>query len=141
MSREEDDMPASRLAFLVAAMVLGFPASAQQAAAPLDCIDLVRLDRADVIDDQTILFHMNNREVLRSSLPSKCPGLASEERFMYRVTMNRLCSTDIITVLYHAGFGLVEGPSCRLGDFEPISQEAARALAKPERAATDTDGK
>lgn len=134
-------MRARRCVILVAAAALGFSASAQEAAAPKDCIDLVRLDRTDVIDDQTILFYMDNRDVFLNSLPSKCPGIGFEERFMYRVSMNRLCSTDLITVIYQAGFGLTEGPSCRLGKFEPVSQEFARTLTRPKRADAEAEGK
>lgn len=124
---------------LVLGAVLGFAASAQEAAAPQDCIDLMRLDRTDVVDDQTILFYMNNRDVLLNSLPGKCPGIRSEGRFMYRVTMNRLCSSDLITVIYQAGFGLTEGPSCRLGKFEPVSQEFAKKIAAPKRAGPEAE--
>ncbi len=113
---------------------LAMAASAQEAAAPEDCISLMRLDYSDVVDDRTILFFMTNKDVRLNTLPSACPGLDREERFMYRVTMNKLCQTDVITVLYNAGDGFLEGPSCQIGAFQPISREAAQKLREPKRA-------
>lgn len=115
--------------FLIAAAWL-VPASAQDTAKPEHCISLTRIERTDVVDERTILFYMTGRAIYRNSLPLRCPGLVSEDRFMYRVTMNQLCDLDVITVLYDAGFGLVEGPSCGLGKFEPVTPMFAKQLKK-----------
>jgi hypothetical protein len=112
---------------LIAAAWL-IPASAQDTARAEECISLMQLDHVDVVDDQTILFCMKGKGVYRNSLPSKCPGLLFEDQFMYRVTLNQLCNIDVITVLHRAGFGLTEGPSCRIGRFEPISRALAKKL-------------
>jgi hypothetical protein len=58
------------------------------------------------------------------------PNLARENRFSYKVTMNRLCDSDLITVLEQYGVGLREGFTCRLGMFYPIPYEEAELLRK-----------
>lgn len=93
------------------------------------CITLNRVDHTQVVDDDTILFHMRGREIYENSLPRRCPQLASEDRFMYRVTGGQLCDLDTITVLDDIGFGFLPGASCGLGQFVPISPEAAEEMA------------
>lgn len=127
-------MMTRQLTTLALAATLAMAASAQEAAPPEDCISLMRLDHSDVVDDRTILFFLTNKEVRLNRLPSACPGLDTEERFLYRVTMNKLCQTDVITVLYAAGDGFLEGPTCQIGAFQPLSQEAAQKLREPKSA-------
>jgi len=92
------------------------------------CVNMRTVSRTEVIDDQTILFYMRNGVIYRNYLPHRCSGLAREERFSYRTTVSRLCDLDTITVLYNHGVGLSSGPSCGLGKFYPISEDAAQAL-------------
>jgi hypothetical protein len=47
---------------------------------------------------------------------------------MYRTTLSRLCDIDTITVLYHGGPGMTQGPTCGLGKFYPVSEDEAKAL-------------
>ena len=95
-----------------------------------DCIDLMSIDRTEVIGDDTILFYMRNDEVFRNDLQASCPGLKFDERFMYEVSTSRLCSVDVVSLLTDAGFGFRRGASCNLGEFEPISKEAAERLSE-----------
>jgi hypothetical protein len=95
---------------------------------PVNCIALNRVERTSVVDDDTILFYLNGRDVYRNDLPHRCPTLASEDTFMYRVTTTQLCSVDVITVLENIGSRFMPGPSCGLGAFTPISTEEAEAL-------------
>lgn len=90
---------------------------------PQDCVSLPRVSRTEVIDDQTILFYQRGGKVYLNHLPRKCGGLAREDRFMYKVTTTRLCSSDTITVLEHWGAGFTPGFTCRLGKFNPVSPE------------------
>ncbi|MEM8697258.1 MAG: hypothetical protein AAGE05_14645 [Pseudomonadota bacterium] len=83
-----------------------------------NCISLNRIRNTRVHDDRTIDFHMSGGNIYRNTLPNECNGLGFEESFSYRTSLNRLCSTDIITVI-RAG-GSISGPSCGLGQFEPI---------------------
>lgn len=88
---------------------------------PERCISLDRVDRTEVIDDRTIVFHMRNGGIYLNNLETECPGLKREERFMYSPTSNRLCNIDTVTVLENLGFGLTRGFTCTLGRFHPIS--------------------
>jgi hypothetical protein len=76
---------------------------------------------------------MRGGDVYRNDLPNRCPNLEFEQRFMYRVTANRLCDLDVITVIDDVGFGFMPGASCGLGKFEPISAEEAESLTEDRR--------
>lgn len=84
-----------------------------------NCISLTRIRNTRVHDDRTIDFHMTGGRIYRNTLPYECHGLGREESFSYRTSLSRLCSVDIITVLQTGG-GAINGPSCGLGEFEPI---------------------
>lgn len=124
------------LALAVAAALASAPAATQRvddAEEARDCINLMSIDRTRVPDEDTILFYMRDGAVYRNELPNRCPNLDFEERFMYRVTMNRLCAVDVITVLDDVGFGFLPGASCGLGKFQPISAEEAEHLTEERR--------
>ena len=84
------------------------------------CISLARIDRVNVLDNQSIEFHMRGGESYINILPHSCPGLRRNQPFMYRTSLNQLCDLDIITVLDQGGFGLRPMGSCGLGRFEPL---------------------
>jgi hypothetical protein len=92
------------------------------------CIDLLRVDRTDVVDDENVFFYMKNGTVYRNQLPYRCPGLAREDRFLYKPHANRLCDLDLITVLTDFGGGLGQGASCGLGRFHPVDPDEVEAL-------------
>lgn len=83
----------------------------------VSCIDLNRVQATRVHSDDTIDFDMAGDIVYRNVLPSRCYSLGFEERFAYETSISRLCSTDVITVLYSDGS---RGTTCRLGEFLPI---------------------
>lgn len=93
-----------------------------------NCIDLRSVRRTEVVDDRNILFHMRGSTVYHNILPRQCGGLAREDRFSYETTMGRLCSQDMIRVLYMDPFGLRDGNHCQLGVFHKISREDAKAF-------------
>jgi hypothetical protein len=93
------------------------------------CINLREIDRTRVPNEDTILFYLRGGDVYRNNLPNRCPNLDFDERFMYRVTGNRLCDTDVITVIEDLGFGFLPGATCGLGEFQPITEEEAENLA------------
>lgn len=95
---------------------------------PTRCIATTRLDRTEVVDDETVLFYMRDGDIYRNRLSRSCPGLEREKRFTYRVYGNQLCRVDTITVLESRSFGLNDGFTCSLGDFQPISVEEAERL-------------
>ena len=92
-------------------------AEARPVGAPENCILRNRIRDVRVRDDQTIDFYMLDGRVMRSRLPYECSGLAFEERFAYRTSLDRLCSVDTITVLHSSG---VNGPTCGLGTFQQV---------------------
>lgn len=113
----------------LAAAALCFGSSAQAAAPgePSESVECIRLDSlrtTHVVDERTLLFEMRDGTTYRNLLPRACPGIAVEERFLYRVSQNRLCALDYITVVENRGFGLFQGASCRLGRFDVIAAEA-----------------
>lgn len=87
------------------------------------CIFTPRISRTDVIDGQTILFHMGRRDVYMNRLPRSCPGLARERAFTYTISGNQLCSLDIIRVLETPAMRML-GASCGLGKFERLAVRA-----------------
>lgn len=92
------------------------------------CVSLSRISSTDVVDDYTVLFYMRGGDVYVNRLPHRCPGLRAERKFMYRTSLAELCDLDTITVLRGSGIGFMPGPSCGLGQFQPITKEAAKAL-------------
>lgn len=124
--------PVACVAALVAASA-GSPPPARAQASESEarkCINLRQVDHTSVVSDRTILFYMNGGDVLRNELPSRCPTLLTEDKFMYRTMLNQLCSVDTITVLTDFGFGFVPGPTCMLGEFEPISAAQGEELER-----------
>jgi hypothetical protein len=87
---------------------------------PQTCIPLRNIRRTEVHDDYTIDFVMQGGRTYRNNLRARCPGLAFEEAFSYSTSINRLCRSDIITVLSQGGPGLFPRASCGLGRFQEI---------------------
>lgn len=90
------------------------------------CVPLQQIRNTRVRSDKVIDFEMVGGEVLRNELPYSCPQLGFEKAFSYSTSLSQLCSTDIITVIIQGG-GSMRGASCGLGQFVPISAEAAKA--------------
>lgn len=61
------------------------------------CINLTQIQRSEVLDDETILFHMRNGRIKKAKLAFGCPSLKFYNSFSYRVYSNRLCArVDVI---------------------------------------------
>ena len=111
----------------LAAAAIAAPLSAKEKEVPpatpsgpaVDCVNLSQVRETHVRSDSVIDFEMNNRKILRNTLPYECSGLGFEERFAYSVSTNQLCSVDTITVLQSGGAG--PGPRCGLGKFQPVT--------------------
>jgi len=128
-----------RTAFLAAASIaiaaaataaLSIPAAAAQDEAEewqraipvgeaVSCVPLRQIRNTEVHDDRTIDFHMTGGRTYRNTLPHDCGGLGFDEAFSYRTSLSQLCSTDIITVIRQP-LNSIQGPSCGLGEFQPI---------------------
>lgn len=96
---------------------------------PERCITASRIDRTEVVDARTVIFHMRGRDAYVNRLAYDCPRLVREKRFSYDVRTNRLCSVDTIFVLERWGSGYSRGMPCGLGEFYPITEEEAELLS------------
>ena len=106
---------------------------------PVRCIQASRIDRTEIIGDQTIVFYMRGRNnIFINRLDRACPGLDRGGPFSYRTTNSRLCNSDSITVLENSAFGLTRGFTCGLGLFEPADEEVIAILKGAEEEADVT---
>ena len=96
-------------------------AKIRPAGKPENCIQLRSIRETRVRSDQVIDFYMNGNKVYRNRLPHSCPQLGFEERFLYKTSLSQLCSVDIITVLTGSGPSAMQGASCGLGKFQPVT--------------------
>jgi len=97
-----------------------------------DCVSIRRIDRTEILDDRTIVFHMLGKDIYLNKLPRRCPGLRSAGTYSYKNQTGRLCDVDLITVLNQFGGGFSRGASCGLGDFFPITEDELAVLKNPE---------
>ena len=88
------------------------------------CIPVHQIQHTKILDDENILFYVNNNKAYQNHLPHPCNGLASAGTFEYRTSQSELCNVDIITVLNLIGSSFTRGPSCGLGQFEPVDGKA-----------------
>ena len=117
-------------------------ADAEEAAQDIDrsgqrCISTLRIRRTEIVDERTVLFHMNGGRVYRNYLSYDCPSLVRERRFSYEVTSSQLCSVNFITVLEGFGSRMRPGMSCGLGLFYEITEEEAELLTAEPGTARD----
>ena len=97
------------------------------------CISTRTLKKTAVVDDLNILFFKVGKTIYHNILPRQCTGLSRNRMFSYSTLSGSLCEFDTIQVL--DGFG-VEGRTCRLGYFQPITLEDIPALVNgPPRSA------
>lgn len=92
------------------------------------CVSLTRLKDTDILNERNILFILRGNKIYRNVLPRRCPSLRNNRAISYRPTLNRLCESDLITVLEDPGFGSMAGPSCVLGKFYLMTEAEADAL-------------
>lgn len=104
-----------------ATVPLADDASIKLTGAPIKCVQMSQLDHSDVIDNDTIDFHVG-RKVYRNRLPNSCPGLKSEDRILIENRTGSLCNHDVVFTLYDYGGQLTRGAACGLGEFQPIEK-------------------
>ena len=92
-------------------------ATADPLGPPVSCIEKSRITGTAVRDDRTVDFQIDGGGLVRNRLPNACPGLM-RSRFVYRTSLERLCSTDAITLVQADGRA---GDTCGLGVFQPIA--------------------
>jgi hypothetical protein len=94
------------------------------------CVRINDIEQIQIVDADTLVFRMRGGAVYRNELPHRCPGLRPDDTLMYRSSVGRLCSIDMVTVLEDWGFGYAPGASCGLGMFEPITAQIADEMVK-----------
>jgi hypothetical protein len=95
---------------------------------PLKCISITRINRTEIIDTQTIAFHMRNGDIYVNRLDRACRGLTPGKPFSYSTPTGQICSVDTITILENFGAGLSRGAFCALGEFAPADEEMLEFL-------------
>jgi len=117
--------------------------AAQEAAAPdatstppKRCLELVRIENTEVIDNKHIVFHVTGAgdQMYLNTLPYACVGLNKNDPFLYKTSLSELCDLDTITVLHQLGPGFMRGPSCGLGKFDKVTKEQVEMLRQAEHA-------
>jgi hypothetical protein len=97
-------------------------AAYQPVGEPVSCISLNQIRSTRILANNVIDFKMTGGKHFRNTLPHSCPSLVSEDRFLYKTSLNQLCHVDTIRVLYSAGGTLQEGAGCGLGKFQPMEK-------------------
>jgi hypothetical protein len=116
-----------RLVLISAAVLIGAAPVPQKEAVPpatpvgdaVSCISMSSLRSTQVRNDKVIDFIMAGGKVYRNELPSSCPGLGFEKRFIHKTSLNQYCSLDQITVLQTPPD--IPGATCGLGKFQPVT--------------------
>ena len=100
---------------------------------PQSCVSMSRIDRTEIVDDQTILFFQRGGRVYMNLLETNCPTLRSNGVFRYRISSGaltaRLCDFHAITVMDR----LSDSPTynCKLGMFHPLLEDEAEQMLSP----------
>lgn len=135
--------PFAPLALAVALVVPAIAVQADDAPAAAGkterCLLLNRIRHTKVVDEKTVLFYLSNNDVYRNDLPHPCGQLRSDEGFLYKSSINQLCSVDTITPLVRAGGGYMATASCGLGKFTAIDKAGAEKLLSDAKAARAGD--
>lgn len=96
------------------------------------CISIRAIRSTDVINDNAILFRTVGGDVFVNELPQTCRGLSRDRRFTYELRERRLCANDRIRILMVAGSSMIEGTSCKLGEFRRLTPEEMTRLFSPD---------
>jgi hypothetical protein len=148
-----------RHSLLVAAMLgaigIGSALADDSATRPTSCLNRENIRSTKVIDDRNILFTTRDRTTYNNQLSRHCPGMRRNTVLSFTYADHKLCAGSTFTVLIRTGassnqmpytnpgtnehFSLqgpsfVQGATCQLSGFGPISDDEIKALM----AATDT---
>ncbi len=85
---------------------------------PEMCIPHRRIRDTMVRSDSVIDFKMLGGKIYRATIKGGCPGLGFQDRFGYSTALDRLCASDLITVLYLNPIG--SGARCPIGPFQQV---------------------
>jgi hypothetical protein len=78
------------------------------------CLNASLIAGTGVIDENTIVFRMNDGKVWKNTLHTSCPNLKFARGFSQVIRSGEICANQqFITVLG-------TGNTCQLGDFSPV---------------------
>lgn len=106
--------------FAVAALMLGLsvdvPVQAADPRPPAVCLNVRDIDRTEVPNDRTIIFHMRDGKIWRNDLRTVCPMLKVSP-YTQKLNGDLVCSN---AQFIHVA---LTGNDCALGDFTPASPQ------------------
>ena len=105
---------------LPAALMLILALSAQEitvyaadANPPKVCLNVMQIQRTEVPDDRTIIFHMRDGKIWRNALKTVCPMLKTSP-------YSQILNGDLVCSNQQFIHVLMTGNDCVLGDFSPM---------------------
>ncbi|MDX1580809.1 MAG: DUF6491 family protein [Alphaproteobacteria bacterium] len=102
------------------------------------CLDVNRIKRSKVKDNQTIILEMLGGDEYKMTLAHRCSGLKVRETWIHdaRAT-NKLCTVDVIKVpLISSGGGVLSSPmtTCIIDTIVPYDEDAEKEMEEAEKA-------
>ena len=96
------------------------------------CVNARAIRSTDVLNDGAIVFRMIGGDFFVNQLSQRCRGLSRDRRFTWELRGRRLCRDDRIRILMEAGGTMIEGRSCKLGEFRRLSSDEVERIYSPE---------
>jgi hypothetical protein len=103
-------------AALLLAPAAAIPVQAAETGSGKVCLNATQIQRTEVPDDRTIIFHMRDGKVWRNTLKTVCPMLKVSP-YSQKLNGDLVCSNQ---QFIHV---LLTGNDCVLGDFTPLPDE------------------
>lgn len=92
------------------------------------CIPINAIRSTKILDSTSILFQMHGGAVYLNELPQPCGVLNPYRTIAYATSIEKVCNTDLITVL-DAGSSVPKLGTCGLGQFEVLAEKPAGKTA------------
>lgn len=98
------------------------PLAGRVAGAPVDCIDLDRVQGPEIVDRTTVLYRQDGRRVWRTGPVGHCGPMRPGDGLIVELQGRRLCRDDRFRV---RAAGYVGAALCRFDRFVPYDKEPA----------------
>ena len=93
------------------------------------CLNTTSYRRVEVLDNRRLAFHGRGDRVWLNQLRMPCVGLRSDHTLSFELRSNQVCAMDTFRGLTMSfGGPMPMGPSCFLGEFEPITKAQVTLL-------------
>lgn len=93
------------------------------------CLNTMSYRRIEVLDNRRLAFHGRGDKVWLNQLRMPCVGLRSDHTLSFELRNNRVCAMDTFRGLTMSfGGPMPMGPTCFLGEFEPITKAQVALL-------------